>query len=774
MTSKFAEYLAKKNATKLTQNPLDRMIKITFFKGYSASTKTESVTSLRALMDKLSTTKAPKKDALPWLKLASFGSIKTERGSFRHDQNVVMIDGVEADYDGEQITVERAKAIITNANLAAIIYTSPSHTEATPRWRVLCPTSQSIPPAERARLVARLNGLFVGALSDESFTLSQSYFYGAIEGNTSHIVLAVEGRAIDMADDLDENAVGRPDRRPAAPVPQPIAPAPRPAARTSEGGTPYGLAALDDECDAIRRAIDGQKHHTLNKAAFSIGGLVSAGELEEGPAFAALTAALNSIRAACKDFRAAQNTLRTAFADGMGRPRAVPEHQAPAPEEVHPAAAFLAKLATRRAEVSKAPIPVSPELMDVEGALKLFIDHCEATAVSPQPFLSLAAGICLIGTLAGRRYRTTTDLRTNVYVISVADSGAGKDHARKQIRRCLYDANLSQYLGGNDIASGPGFRTALVRHPAMLFQIDEFGDWVRDMVSDKASSHRKQILAILKEIYSSANVPWQGTEYADQTKNGRPREDIHDPHACLYGTTTPGQFWSAIANASLHDGLMARMLLFVSPCSYPDEQEPSILDPSDELLDALKAVARGSGTAKGNLSDMMISSAKAEPMTVPETPEASAARREMRKDQLAQQRESEGTYITGILARHAENAMKLALIRAVSRNPVAPEIRLDDVNWGKALSQHCIDTLLRDASRNVAENQFEREMNKAADIIRKYGPITLREMMRRGFKLPARERQEIIDTLLTAGIIQIAPSNQDGVGRPSVRYIALD
>jgi hypothetical protein len=216
------------------------------------------------------------------------------------------------------------------------------------------------------------------------------------------------------------------------------------------------------------------------------------------------------------------------------------------------------------------------------------------------------------------------------------------------------------------------------------------------------------------------------------------------------------------------------MLLFVSPCSYPDEQEPSILDPSDELLDALKAVARGSGTAKGNLSDMMISSAKAEPMTVPETPEASAARREMRKDQLAQQRESEGTYITGILARHAENAMKLALIRAVSRNPVAPEIRLDDVNWGKALSQHCIDTLLRDASRNVAENQFEREMNKAADIIRKYGPITLREMMRRGFKLPARERQEIIDTLLTAGIIQIAPSNQDGVGRPSVRYIALD
>lgn len=775
MTSKFAEYLAKKNAAITAQNPLDRMIKITFFAGYAAATKTESTTSLRALMDKLSTTKAVKKDALPWLKLASFGNQKTDRGSFRHDKNVIQIDGVEADYDGEQITVERAKAIITNANLAAIIYTSPSHTDATPRWRVLCPTSKALPPGERARLVARLNGLFVGALSDESFTLSQSYFYGSIEGNASHIVLAVEGRAIDMADDLDAGAVGRPDRRPASPVAQPMAPAPRHAARTSEGGTPYGLAALDDECDAIRRAIDGQKHHTLNKAAFSIGGLVSAGELEEGPAFAALTAALNSIRAACKDFRAAQNTLRTAFADGMGRPRAVPEHQAPAPEEVHPAAAFLAKLATRRAEISKAPIPVAPELMDVEGALKLFIDHCEASAVSPQPFLSLAAGICLIGTLAGRRYQTTTELRTNIYAIGVADSGAGKDHARKQIKKCLYHADLSQYLGGADIASGPGFRTALTRHPAMLFQIDEFGDWLREVVSEKAATHRKQIAAMLKELYSSANVPWQGTEYADQTKNGRPREDIHDPHACFYGTTTPGQFWSAIANASLHDGLMARMLLFVSPCSYPDEREPNRIEPSQELIEALQAVARGAGISGGNLGDLMIAGLPASVMTVPETPEASEARREMRRDQLIQQRESEGTYVTGILARHAENAMKLALIRAVSRNPVAPEIRLDDVNWGKALSQHCVDTLLRDASRNVADSDYERKIQKVTDIIRKHGPITEATMVDRfRLGLSPRDRAEVIGDLIRIGKIVTIEPDKNKPGRKSIKYMIND
>lgn len=60
-------------------------------------------------------------------------------------------------------------------------------------------------------------------------------------------------------------------------------------------GTPYGLAALTNECNAISAAADGSKHMTLNKAAFAIGGLVSGGELEREAAFAALAEALATI-----------------------------------------------------------------------------------------------------------------------------------------------------------------------------------------------------------------------------------------------------------------------------------------------------------------------------------------------------------------------------------------------------------------------------------------------------------------------------------------------
>jgi hypothetical protein len=102
------------------------------------------------------------------------------------------------------------------------------------------------------------------------------------------------------------------------------APRPAPAPRQSGDGTRYGLQALDNECQAILSAPDGGKHDTLNRAAFSIGGLVAAGELAEGPALQALASALAGIASRCEDYPAAQKTLGAAFRAGIAKPREAP------------------------------------------------------------------------------------------------------------------------------------------------------------------------------------------------------------------------------------------------------------------------------------------------------------------------------------------------------------------------------------------------------------------------------------------------------------------
>ena len=191
---------------------LERVLTVTRFTSHAASTKKEVAITLRDLAPAILKRTAPKKDALPWLKLARFGDRKTEKGSLRHDANVLAVDGVEADYDGGEVGVEEAIARLKAARLAALVYTSPSHTPEAPRWRVLAPFSKSLAPEKRRHMAERLNGALGGILAGESFALSQAYFYGSVAGNPAHRVELVEGRALDLAHDL--GAIGKGSKPP--------------------------------------------------------------------------------------------------------------------------------------------------------------------------------------------------------------------------------------------------------------------------------------------------------------------------------------------------------------------------------------------------------------------------------------------------------------------------------------------------------------------------------------------------------------------------------
>lgn len=152
----------------------------------------------------------------------------TDKKCLRHDANVQCVTGCEVDYDAEQISFDEAKGRLEKASVAALIYTSASHTPDRPRYRILCPFSERLAPENRAQMVARLNGIFGGTLARESFTLSQAYYYGHILDAERNVVAhransdglvdvipgecrveLVEGDCIDQCDELDDGAIGR-------------------------------------------------------------------------------------------------------------------------------------------------------------------------------------------------------------------------------------------------------------------------------------------------------------------------------------------------------------------------------------------------------------------------------------------------------------------------------------------------------------------------------------------------------------------------------------
>ncbi len=92
--------------------------------------------------------------------------------------NVLEVFGIEGDHDSGTTTPEQAIAALEAHHLRALVYTSWSHTAATPRWRVLLPLARPVAPAERLALAEALNGLLDGCLAPESGVLSQSYYFG--------------------------------------------------------------------------------------------------------------------------------------------------------------------------------------------------------------------------------------------------------------------------------------------------------------------------------------------------------------------------------------------------------------------------------------------------------------------------------------------------------------------------------------------------------------------------------------------------------------------
>lgn len=189
---------------------MSRTIRVTLFENFVATTKREIAVTLDELAARVLSTTAPAKKRLPWLTLAIFGDKRTGKNSLRHDGNLLAISGIEADYDGGAIAFDAACGQLERTGAEAVIYTSPSHAETEPRWRVLAPLPAELPPERREQMMGRLNGQFGGVFAPESWTLSQSYYYGSVNQNPLHRVKVVSGIPLDLHDDLDGASIGRP------------------------------------------------------------------------------------------------------------------------------------------------------------------------------------------------------------------------------------------------------------------------------------------------------------------------------------------------------------------------------------------------------------------------------------------------------------------------------------------------------------------------------------------------------------------------------------
>jgi hypothetical protein len=441
----------------------------------------------------------------------------------------------------------------------------------------------------------------------------------------------------------------------------------------------------------------------------------------------------------------------------------------------HPAAGLLARVSQPEASALIRGPASSFELTMPGGLAGDLARYMIDTARRPQPLLAVGASLCALGALMGRRYRTTTDLRTNLYIVGIADSGSGKNHAREVVNELFFEAGLAHHLGGNKIASGAGLLTALHRQPTILFQIDEFGMFLSAAADRKRSPrHITEILDNMTELYTAAGGIFLGAEYANRD-GANERRDIVQPCLCVYGTTTPLHFWGALQGANVVDGSLARFIILPSDEDYPDENRRAGLRRSPpQLIEALQRLADGGDQTRGNLAGRTSGHETAvNLMTVPMDDDAQARFDALGDEITVELRGAAGTSQTPILARIAENAAKVVLVVAVGRDPAHPVIRLEDALWAIDFVQHFARRTIDAVERHVADSETEAHLKRVREIIRKAGVagITKSELTRASQWLRARDRDDILLTLVESGdVITVA---QGTGGRTAMCFRAL-
>jgi hypothetical protein len=201
------------------------------------------------------------------------------------------------------------------------------------------------------------------------------------------------------------------------------------------------------------------------------------------------------------------------------------------------------------------PGPVPEDLLRVPGFVNEVMDYTLETAPYPNTVMSFCGALALQAFLAGRKVRDQADNRTNIYLLGLAHSAAGKDHPRKVNTRITHEIGLTPSLGDR-FASGEGIQDALFISPCMMFQTDEI-DGMLLSINKAKDARYENIMGTLLSMYSASNSVFPMRRKAGKDHPGA----IDQPCLVIFGTAIPNHYYEALSERMLTNGFFARMMI---------------------------------------------------------------------------------------------------------------------------------------------------------------------------------------------------------------------
>lgn len=375
-----------------------------------------------------------------------------------------------------------------------------------------------------------------------------------------------------------------------------------------------------------------------------------------------------------------------------------------------------------------------------------------ATARRQQPELAIGAALAIVGTAAGRQFAGPTMSGTHLYILGLAPTGRGKDHALQQIARIMAASSLTQHLGPSEFISMPAVVNFLLRKPLSLCAMDEFGGFMKRINSRKASGFESSISKVLRTMWSSSFAPYQTPEWAQKES-----QTIFAPCLTLYGASTPEQFYSSMEGAALEDGTLNRFLI-VQGRDKAAEVEPQA--DGSQVPDRIVAGLHHIYRASGDLATTWRNDAATDPAVhgavkvLPWCPDGAHKRYQEFVAEVEARMETDPA-LAPFYARTAEMALRIATIVAIGRLE-DNQLRRADMEFGITVAMASAQIMVSGAADYMAENENQANAQRILRAIKaRGGRIRYRDLMRAlQNAIKPRDLRDLLAAMCEAGQLE--------------------
>lgn len=352
-------------------------------------------------------------------------------------------------------------------------------------------------------------------------------------------------------------------------------------------------------------------------------------------------------------------------------------------------------------DISEKEIASPMEWKPAQGLMGDIAAFIYSNAVNPVKEVAIAASIAYLAGIAGRGYNiSSTGL--NHYVVLLANTSGGKEGAGQGMDKLTHAVReqvpaFERFIGPSDIASPQGLIKQLVETPCMLSHKGEFGMWLQKLTAKYARGNETSMRGMLLDLFTKSGFKQtlRGSVYSDRQKNV---PNIDSPAFSMFGDSTGQEFYKAIDETNIKEGLVARLTVIQSSDERPIYNENhNKIKPSGELVTKIAMLA------KRALELEMLKT----PIDIAETPEANAFQQQYREtctDRVFADRDNPAMQIW---TRAHLRLLRLAGLVAVGCDPDNPIVSLDHYKWALPIIEHgCNSIIARFNAGGVGEVNY--------------------------------------------------------------------